>query len=188
MSTLVEKLEALADKAKEWHERTRDWGKWTMPNTVLAMLEDWEKSVAALLADNTKEGERGLRWYPWVCINGHSNDHAKLAPDGTKMCSTPGCQAEAEARPAPAAPDMRAIIAGDGHPDEGPCVVCGAVFDTHEDGCVFAKAAAPDALLADALHQIEMGMEDWKAHGCRARARFAGNILAALAPRKAGEG
>jgi hypothetical protein len=41
-----------------------------------------------------------------------------------------------------------------------------------------------DGLRPDALHQIEMGMEDWKAHGCHNRHWFAGLILNTLsAPR-----
>jgi hypothetical protein len=43
------------------------------------------------------QAEPGLHWYPWVCVNGHKNDHAKLAPDGTHQCATPDCHAEAEA-------------------------------------------------------------------------------------------
>lgn len=38
-------------------------------------------------------------------------------------------------------------------------------------------------LRSDALHQIEMGMEDWKAHGCRNRAQFAESIRSVLAAR-----
>jgi hypothetical protein len=32
---------------------------------------------------------------------------------------------------------MQAIMSGNGHPDEGPCVVCGQIFDLHAEGCVF---------------------------------------------------
>ncbi len=36
-------------------------------------------------------------------------------------------------------PDVEAIMAANGHPDERPCVVCGAVFDTHDPRCVFDR-------------------------------------------------
>jgi hypothetical protein len=129
MSTLIKKLEALRDKAKEWTECTHRWGKWTMPDTVLAMLKDWEKGVSALLADHAKEGEPKKR--P-IRIGDGGDDRDLLIKTLREEL--------AKARPAPAAPDMQAIIAGDGHPDEGPCVVCGHVFDAHNEGCVFAKA------------------------------------------------
>jgi len=35
--------------------------------------------------------------------------------------------------------EMPAIMDGNGHPDEAPCVICGAVFDTHEPECVFGR-------------------------------------------------
>jgi hypothetical protein len=56
-------------------------------------------------AAHTKQTERlakpvdqatKLRWDYYVCINGHRNDHANLAPRGVKLCVTPGCKAEAE--------------------------------------------------------------------------------------------
>jgi hypothetical protein len=37
----------------------------------------------------------------WTCVNGHNNDHCNLAPDGTHMCATEGCKAEAELSAAP---------------------------------------------------------------------------------------
>jgi hypothetical protein len=39
-------------------------------------------------------------------------------------------------------PTMESIMIGNGHPDEGPCVVCGHVFDAHAEGCVFDKIEA----------------------------------------------
>lgn len=46
-----------------------------------------------------QERKPGLRWYSWVCINGHRNDHARLAPGHVRMCATKGCEAEAEEVP-----------------------------------------------------------------------------------------
>ena len=62
---------------------------------------------------------------------------------------------------------------GNGHPDEGPCVVCGHVFDAHVEGCVFDKTAHLDGLretwaelkpwvknLADALDRTDIKRDD----------------------------
>jgi len=46
----------------------------------------------------------------------------------------------------PSHPSMESIMLGNGHPDEGPCVVCGHVFDAHAEGCVFDKTAHLDGL------------------------------------------
>ncbi len=77
-----------------------------------------------------------LIWFRWTCINGHWNDHANLAPDGTKMCATPGCRAEAEVNePAPpgAARRHRCVL-GDWHYPTANCYGETAVEDSGSTG------------------------------------------------------
>lgn len=62
------------------------------------------------------------------------------------------------------APDMDSIMKDNGHPDEGPCVVCGAIFDTHAEGCVFDKPA-PASWVCDKCGKV-LGVDSHAAVIC----------------------
>jgi hypothetical protein len=90
---VIRELEAMANK---WEGDFKFDGR---TNRDYRVEKEIVGDIRALIARAKEEAKPKLIWYRWVCINGHSNDHAKLAPDGTKMCATQGCQAEAEPQP-----------------------------------------------------------------------------------------
>jgi hypothetical protein len=55
---------------------------------------------------------------------------------------------------------MQAIMADNGHPNEGPCVVCGHVFDTHRDGCVFDVEPAVPREETPESTQVRRGLRE----------------------------
>jgi hypothetical protein len=96
-----------------------------------------------------------------LCDEAEKFYEGKGLPKGKAWISTEKLRALLAdyAKGKPEAADMKAIMAGNGHPDEGPCVVCGHVFDAHEPDCVFEAAETTE--LRERVAQLEKAIDDY---------------------------